>query len=101
METPRVVTECEKSLMQPRDNLIKRDLYLFWGMHPSTKFSKPIISYVLDCNKRELEIVLQAMVEAGLVEKHIQNGVTLYPLTTNDEKRRIILEYVKHGYNWY
>ena len=70
-------------------------------MHHSAKFSKPIIKYGLDCNKRELEIVLQAMVEAGLVETHFQNGVTLYSLTTNEEKRRTILEFARHGYNFY
>jgi len=86
--------------MQIRDNQVERELYLFWGMHPSAKFSKPIISYVLDCNKRELEIVLQAMVEAGLVETHIQNGVTLYSLTTNEERRRPILEFARRNYDW-
>lgn len=101
LETPRIDTEREISLMQPRDNFIERDLYLFWGMHPRAKFSKPIISYVLDCNKRELEILLQTMVEAGLVETNIQNGVTLYSLTTNEEKRRLIQEYARHGHNFY
>ena len=79
---------------------VKRELFLFWGIHPSAKFSKPIISYALDCNKRELEIVLQAMVEGGLVETHIQNGVTLYSLTTNEKKRRTILEFARHNHNW-
>lgn len=84
--------------MQIRDNLLKRDLYLFWGMHPRARFSMSIISYVLDCNKRDLEVMLQTMVEAGLVETHIQNGVTLYSLTANEEKRRAILEFARHDH---
>ena len=69
-------------------------------MHPNAKFSKPIINYTLDCNKRELESELKAMVEAGLVETHIQNGVALYSLTTNEEKRRTILEFARYSHNW-
>ena len=79
---------------------VKRELFLFWGMHPNAKFSKPIINYTLDCNKRELESELKAMVEAGLVEVYIQNGVTLYSLTTNEERRRPILEFARHNYDW-
>ena len=87
--------------MQLKDNYVKRDLYLFWGMHPSVKVSKPVINYVLDCNKKELDSQLNAMVAAGLLEEHVQNGMTLYSLTTNEERRQTILEFVRHGHNYY
>jgi len=87
--------------MQPRDNLVKRDLYLFWGMHPNAKFSRPVISYVMDCNKKELDVVLQAMVEAGIVEMQVQNGMTLYSLTTNEGIRKTILEFARHSHDSY
>ena len=79
---------------------VKKELFLFWGMHPNTKFSRNTISYALDYNKIELDSTLKDMVEAGFVEAHIQNGETLYSLTTNEEVRRPILEFARHGYNW-
>jgi len=87
--------------MEQRDNLLKRELYEFWGMHPNAKFSRPIISYALDCNKRELDSVLRAMVEIGLVETQVQNGVTMYSLTTNEDKRGSVMEFAKHNHYWF
>ena len=101
METSRIDKEhCKGKVTSVLKEDVKRELLLFWGMHPNAKFSKSIIIYILDCNKRELETVLQAMVEAGLVETHIQNGVALYSLTTNEERRRPILEFARRNYDW-
>ena len=87
--------------MERRDNLIKRELYLFWGRHPNAKFSGSAISIALDCSTVEMARMLRAMVDAGLVETHTQNGVTFYLLTKNEERRRQVIEFARHRYNWW
>jgi hypothetical protein len=84
--------------MERGDNPIKRELYFFWGIHPNAKFSRPIIDFALDCNMRDLDSALEAMVTAGLLDTNIQNGVTIYSLTKNEERRRPILEFAKHSH---
>lgn len=73
------------------NNRMKRELLLFWGMHPNAKFNRLIICYAVDSNKLDIKIVLGAMVEAGLLDTHIYNGETLYSLTTNEDRRRPLL----------
>ena len=86
--------------MERGDNPAKRELYLFWGIHPNAKFSKPIIDFALDCNRSDLDNALQAMVAARLLDTNIQNGVTFYSLTKNEERRRPILEFARHSHYW-
>jgi hypothetical protein len=76
------------------NNRIKRELLDFWGRHPDARFSRYVICFALDCGKLEAERALKAMVDAGLVDNHENNGVTLYSLTKNEEKRRPVLELV-------
>ncbi len=71
---------------------MKRELLLFWGRHPDTKFARNAICYALDCTKLEMDRGLRALVEAGLVDTHILNGMTLYSLTVNEEKSRPVVE---------
>ncbi len=79
-------------LQKQGDNRVKRGLLLFWGMHPSAKFDGKGICYALDYSKLDTERALSTMVEEGLLGKHTSNGVILYSLTTDEEKRRPILE---------
>lgn len=81
------------------NNQVKRELLLFWGMHPNAKFSRLAICCATDSNKLDVKTALGAMVEEGLLDAHIHNGVTLYSLTTNDEKRRPLLELATLGWN--
>jgi len=46
----------------------------------------------------DMERALRTMVEEGLLDKNICNGVTLYSLTTKDEGRRAVLELT--ALNW-
>ena len=87
--------------MELRDNLIKSELYLFWSRYPNAKFGRSAIRIDMSCSMMEMDRVIKDMVRDGLLETYIQNGMTLYALTTNEEKRRIILEYSRHGYNFY
>lgn len=80
------------------DNRVKRELLLFWGMHPNARFDRRTICYVLDCSKLDMERALRTMVEEGLLDKRISNGVTLYSLTPDEKKRRPILELA--GFSW-
>jgi hypothetical protein len=80
------------------DNRVKMGLLLFWGCHPNAKFASNAICYALDCTKLEMDRGLKALVEAGLVDTHILNGVTFYSLTSNDERRRPVLDLA--ALNW-
>jgi len=79
----------------------KRELLIFWGMHPNAKFDKSAISYALGCTRTEIERALVGLLETGLVDQCVSNGVTLYSLTRNEEKRHPILTYATHGHDWW
>jgi len=74
------------------NNQVKRALLFFWGRHSKARFSSNVICNILDCSKLEAERVLKAMVKEGLLENHISDNIKLYSLTTNEDKRRPILE---------
>jgi hypothetical protein len=78
-------------LKEHGNNWVKRELLLFWGMHPNTKYDRNVICYALDCSKLDAESALSYMVEEGLLDNRISNGVTLYSLTTNEDRRRPLL----------
>lgn len=84
--------EVYRFLQEHGDSRVKRELLLFWGMHPNARFDRRAICYALDCNKLEAEKALRAMVGEGLLEERTGNGVALYLLTTDDERRRSVLE---------
>ncbi len=81
------------------DSWVKRELLLFWIMHPNTKFSRKAIGYSLTSNNLDVEGSLRVMVEEGLVDENVSNGVTLYSLTSNEERRRLILDLAPLGWN--
>jgi len=62
------------------------------GRHSEARFSSNVICNVLDCSKLEAEYILKEMVEEGLLDNHVSNNVTLYSLTTNEDKRHPILK---------
>jgi hypothetical protein len=81
------------------DSWVKRELLLFWIMHPNTRFSRKAIGYSLTSNNLDVEGSLKIMVEEGLIDESVSNGVTLYSLTLNEERRRLILELANLGWN--
>ncbi len=83
------------------DSWVKRELLLFWIMHPNTRFDRKAIGYNLTSNNLDVEGPLRVMVEEGLVEKNISNGVTLYSLTSDEEQRQQIMKLANLGwYRW-
>jgi len=94
METAKVLTEenLYRFLEQHENNRVKRELLAFWGIHPNAKFGRRAICYALDCGKLEADRALRALVEAGLIDTHMNNGLTLYSLTRDEAKRRMVLE---------
>lgn len=98
-----VVSNDEESLYrfleEHGNDRLKSGLLLFWGMHPNAKFDKKVICYALDCNKLDAERALRAMVEEGLLDKHICNGLILYSLTTNQERRHPIMTLATLGWD--
>jgi len=101
METPNVATgeNLYCFLEEHGDNRVKRELIAFWGRHPNAKFSRRVICYALDWNKLEADRALRALVDAGVVDTHKHNGLTLYSLTMNEEKRRPVVELAALGWD--
>ena len=81
------------------DDQVKRELFFFWGCHPNAEFAGHIICYALDRGKLEMNRALRDLVKMGLVDTHSANGVNLYSLTTNEERRRPVLELVVLSWN--
>jgi hypothetical protein len=94
LNTVRLNTEerLYRFLQEHGDNRVKRELLLFWGMHPNARFDRRAVCYALDCNKLDAEMALGTMVDEGLLDKDTCNGVTLYLLTAEEERRRAVLE---------
>ncbi|MFC2042521.1 hypothetical protein ACFLTV_03445 [Chloroflexota bacterium] len=101
METTNVLTEEKlyRFLKEHGDNRVKRELLAFWSKHPCAKISRRVICDILHCTKLEAEVSLRHMVEEGLLDKHITNGITLYTLTKNEEKRRSVLKLAYLGWD--
>lgn len=95
METMTVPTQEELYcfLEEHGKNRVKRELLDFWSRHPDAKFSRYALCFALDCGKLEADRALRDMIDTGLVDKHANNGLTLYSLTrNNEEKRQLVLE---------
>jgi hypothetical protein len=94
METTKVLAEenLYRFLEEYGNNREKSQLLAFWGMHPNARFTRYVICYGLDLSKLEADIALRALVDAGVVDTHKHNGLTLYSLTKNEEKRQLVME---------
>jgi DNA-binding IclR family transcriptional regulator len=73
------------------DDRVRGELLAFWGRHPNVKFGESAICYALDFSKSDVERALKTLVATGLVNTHIYKEVTLYSLTTNEERRRLVV----------
>ncbi|MFC1925198.1 hypothetical protein ACFLW2_00700 [Chloroflexota bacterium] len=74
------------------DSQLKIDLLFFWNRHPNAKFTLGAIARSLDCGRRDdLEEAMQALVTAELLERHMQQGLPFYCLTTDSTKREPIV----------
>ena len=71
----------------------------FWGMHSKGRFDERTICYALDHELLDVDRELQVLVDAGIVEKEVENGVGLYWLTMNEAKRRSIVEWASPGHS--
>ena len=80
-------------------NRLKRDLMFFWGLHSNGRFDEPTICYALDRDVAAVGKELQALLNAGIVEKEVDQGVALYFLTANEGKRRPIVEWASPGHS--
>jgi hypothetical protein len=72
---------------------LKLDLLVFWSRYPHAMVSTGVIAGLLDCNRRvDLEEALESFVQAKLIEeKHTEQGLRLYCLATDPEKRQGVL----------
>lgn len=74
------------------DTQLKMDILFFWNKHPNAKFSLGAIARSLDCARRvDIEEALEALVSAEFLEKHMQQGLPFYCLSTDSQKRGPIL----------
>jgi DNA-binding GntR family transcriptional regulator len=103
MKTLNVLAEenADRLLRENWDNRVRNNLLLFWGMHPNAKFAVATICHALDCSKLDVQRALGALAEAGLLDREVHNHVTLYSLSTDEERRRLIMEYAAPGHSWW
>ena len=86
-------------LREHTDDQVQRQVLLFWAMHPNTKFSRLAIRCAVDCGKLDVDRALRALVVAGLLIKHADNGLTLYSLTTDEKRQQLIMEMATLGWD--
>ena len=86
-------------LREHGNSRVKRQLLLFWGMHPNAKFSMLALRCAVDCSRLDMKVALRSMIEEGLLDTHIYNDVSLYSLTKNEEKRQPVLELAALGWD--
>ncbi len=82
----------EQFLAENVRSRLEMGILSFWSRHPATKFSQPAITYAMDSNKLDMQQALDALVSKGLLQRHTANGVALYSLTADDERRSLVLE---------
>jgi|WetSurMetagenome_2_1015567.scaffolds.fasta_scaffold584771_2 predicted transcriptional regulator len=70
----------------------------FWGLHANGRFDDSTICYALDNDISVVGKELQNLVDAGIIEKEVDNGVNSYYLTFNEAKRRLIVEWASPGH---
>ena len=79
-------------LKKHADTWLKFDLMLFWNKHPYTKFTSGAIARILNRKRTaEVEEVLDTFVHDEIVEKHPEQGLPFYCLTSDPDKRQFVL----------
>ena len=72
------------------DNRAKRELLLFWALHPRARFSRLAILCATECSRSDVDEALRTTVETGLVDIQCHNGSPVYSLTSNEDVRRVL-----------
>jgi len=98
MMTQTAGTDLSQFVREHANTGLKRDLLLFWRRYPYARFTSGIVARAVDRNRRvDVEEVLECFVQADLLEKHTQQGLPFYRLTTVDTlKRECILNLPAH-----
>ena len=74
------------------DTRLKLDLLCFWSRYPYAKLTVDIIARALGCQRiPDVEEALDCLVNESLVEKHDDNGLHFYSLTSDAAKRDCIM----------
>lgn len=82
----------EQFLVENVGSRLESAILSFWSRHPYTAFSQPVIMYALDSNKLDIQQALESLMSRGLLQRHTANGVAMYSLTADDERRSLVLE---------
>jgi hypothetical protein len=78
---------------------LRLDLLGFWGRHPNARFSSRAVCCALDCNKRDAELALKELVDAGILDACVENGMRFYCLTTQAAMRDPVTELGSLGWD--
>jgi len=89
MVTDTAETNLSNFVKKHADTGLKQDLLIFWRRYPYARFTSGIIARAVDRNRRvDVEEALECFVQAELLEKHTQQGLPFYRLTTIDTSKR-------------
>lgn len=67
------------------------EVVAFWHRHPDCRFAESTMCYGLGCRRLDLERAMKAMVEAGLVDVRVHDGMPFYSLTRDEGLRRQVM----------
>ena len=74
------------------DTRAKQELLLFWALHPNARFSRLAILSATECSKLDTERALTYMVNNELVNMCLDNGLTIYSLTSSENIRQMVAQ---------
>lgn len=77
---------------------LEMELIAFWGRHLEQRLPRDVVAYAIQWSKLDLERAFGSMMEAGLVQSHVENGTLLYCLSPDDVLRRLALEVASLGW---
>jgi hypothetical protein len=69
-------------------------LLRFFVVHPQERYSELAITYAVDVrgDKPDIQQALIQMVNEGILQKNIDNGINFYRLTREESVRQVVLE---------
>ena len=89
MVTETIAADLSQFVREHADTRLKHDLLFFWRKYPYARFTSGIVARAVDRNRRiDVEEALERFVQAELLEKHTQQGLPFYRLTTVDSSKR-------------
>jgi hypothetical protein len=91
MLDPLQKEELSQFIAEFADDQCSRELLLFLGRHPHTRFGRLVLVHTLSAQNRDIERTFRHLVSKGVVKTCAENGVSLYWLTEAEPQHSLVL----------